>query len=116
MFRARRSAIAAAAWSCVENTLHEAHRTSAPNACKVSISTAVCMVMCSEPATRAPRNGWSGAYSARMARSPGISVSAMSISLRPQSASDRSATWKSLEAAAALNMAFMASSNSWFKL
>jgi hypothetical protein len=75
--------------------LHEAHRTSAPSACSVSISTAVWMVMCSEPAMRAPRSGCWGANSSRIAMSPGISVSAMRISLRPQSASERSATLKS---------------------
>jgi hypothetical protein len=37
--------------------LHEAQRTSAPSACSVSISTAVWMVMCSEPAMRAPLSG-----------------------------------------------------------
>jgi hypothetical protein len=52
------------------------------------------MVMCSEPAMRAPFSGWP-ANSSRTAIRPGISVSAMAISLRPQSASDRSATWKS---------------------
>ena len=49
-----RAAMAAAAWSWVEKMLHEAQRTSAPSACRVSISTAVWMVMCSEPAMRAP--------------------------------------------------------------
>src|SRR5882762_9319725 len=77
--------------------LHEAHRTRAPSACSVSMSTAVWMVICSEPVMRAPRNGWVEAYSPRIAIRPGISVSAMRISLRPQSASDRSATWKSAD-------------------
>ncbi len=75
--------------------LHEAQRTSAPSARRVSISTAVWMVMCSDPATRAPRSGWIAAYSSRIAIRPGISVSAMAISLRPQSARERSATLKS---------------------
>ena len=66
--------------------LHEAQRTSAPSAFSVSISTAVWMVMCKEPQTRAPRSGCSGPYSSRVAIRPGISVSAMAISLRPQSA------------------------------
>ncbi len=48
--------------------------------------TAVWMVMCSEPAMRAPRSGCVGPYSSRVAIRPGISVSAMAISLRPQSA------------------------------
>jgi hypothetical protein len=34
-------AIAAAAWSCVENILHEDHLTSAPKSTRVSIKTAV---------------------------------------------------------------------------
>jgi len=34
--------------------LQEAQRTSAPRATRVSISTAVCTVMCSEPMMRAP--------------------------------------------------------------
>ena len=45
---------------------------------------------------RAPLSGWRAAYSARIAISAGISDSAILISLRPQSASDRSATLKSL--------------------
>ena len=35
------SAMAAAAWSCVEKILHEHQRTSAPNSTSVSINTAV---------------------------------------------------------------------------
>ena len=52
-----RAAIAAAAWSCVEKMLHVAQRTSAPSAISVSISTAVWIVMCSEPVMRAPLSG-----------------------------------------------------------
>ena len=48
---------AAAAWSWVEKMLHDAHRTSAPSATSVSIRTAVCTVMCSEPVIRAPASG-----------------------------------------------------------
>jgi hypothetical protein len=48
------AAMAAAAWSWVLKMLHEAQRTSAPRAVSVSISTAVWMVMCSEPVMRAP--------------------------------------------------------------
>src|SRR4029077_12783710 len=44
---------------------------------------------------RAPRSDCSGENSSRIAIRPGISVSAMAISLRPQSASERSATLKS---------------------
>ena len=49
---------AAAAWSWVEKMLQETQRTSAPRAVRVSISTAVWMVMCSEPAIRAPASGF----------------------------------------------------------
>jgi hypothetical protein len=48
---------AAAAWSWVEKMLHDAHRTSAPSSTSVSISTAVWIVMCSDPAIRAPESG-----------------------------------------------------------
>src|SRR5262249_50632949 len=76
----------------VEKMLQLAHRTCAPSATSVSIRTAVCTVMCSEPVMRAPRSGCVRAYSARTAISPGISCSARVISLRPNSASERSAT------------------------
>src|SRR5262245_31646277 len=89
------TATAAAAWSWVEKMLHEAHRTWAPSATRVSISTAVCTVMCSEPVIRAPRSGWAWANSRRIAIRPGISCSASWISLRPNAASDKSATLKS---------------------
>jgi hypothetical protein len=52
-----RAAIAAAAWSWVEKMLQEAQRTSAPSASSVSMSTAVWIVMCSEPVMRAPARG-----------------------------------------------------------
>src|SRR6266446_5915911 len=99
------AAMAAAAWSWVEKMLQEAQRTSAPRACRVSISTAVWMVMWSDPAMRAPRSGCWLAYSSRMAMRPGISVSAMRISLRPQSDSLRSVTtwsWEWLDLVLAL--------------
>ena len=53
--------MAAAAWSWVEKMLQEAQRTSAPSAISVSISTAVWMVMWSEPEMRAPFSGLLGA-------------------------------------------------------
>src|SRR4051794_17400396 len=77
--------------------LQDAQRTSAPSATSVSMRTAVCTVMCSEPVMRAPFSGWLLPYSVRMAIKPGISCSARSISLRPNSASDRSATLKSTD-------------------
>ena len=86
------SAIAAAAWSWVEKMLHDAQRTSAPRATSVSISTAVWIVMCSEPVMRAPLSGCASAYSRRVAIRPGISCSASWISLRPYAASEMSAT------------------------
>ncbi len=84
--------IAAAAWSWVEKMLQLHQRTSAPSAVSVSISTAVCTVMCSEPVIRAPFSGCEAAYSSRVDIRPGISCSARRISLRPNSASERSAT------------------------
>ena len=87
-----RSAMAAAAWSWVEKMLQELQRTLAPSAIRVSISTAVWMVMCRQPTMRAPFSGCFLPNSARSAISPGISVSAMAISRRPQPASAISAT------------------------
>ena len=81
------AAIAAAAWSCVEKMLQELQVTSAPRAWRVSISTAVWMVMCKQPAIRAPFKGWDSPYSSRKLIKPGISASASSISFLPQSAS-----------------------------
>src|SRR5262249_46312839 len=72
--------------------LHETQRTSAPSAFKVSISTAVWIVMCSEPAMRAPLSGLLAPNSSRVAIRPGISVSAREISLRPKSARPMSFT------------------------
>jgi hypothetical protein len=72
--------------------LHEAHRTSAPRSSSVSIRTAVWIVMCRLPATRAPASGLAGPYLERVAIRPGISFSAISISRRPQSASEMSFT------------------------
>ena len=43
------------------------------------------------PVMRAPFKGWLFANSSRIAMRPGISVSAILISLRPQAASDGSA-------------------------
>mmetsp|Transcript_12894 Transcript_12894/g.27356 ORF Transcript_12894/g.27356 Transcript_12894/m.27356 type:complete len:366 (-) Transcript_12894:579-1676(-) len=101
---------AAAAWSCVEKMLHEHQRTSAPSACSVSASTAVWMVMWSDPITRTPARGIDGPNSARAAMRPGISCSARSSSFRPKSARDMSATLKSPEASTFLRGAVIASS------
>ena len=65
------AAIAAAAWSWVEKMLQEAQRTSAPSATRVSISTAVCTVMCSEPVIRAPASGCAAANSSRVRHQAG---------------------------------------------
>src|SRR5262245_56500616 len=85
-------AMAAAAWSCVEKILQLLQVTSAPSSLRVSISTAVWMVMCRQPATRAPVRGLVWPYFLRRAIRPGISFSASMISLRPQSARERSFT------------------------
>src|ERR1700733_547452 len=86
------TAMAAAAWSWVEKMLQLAQRTCAPRAVRVSMRTAVWIVMCSEPVIRAPRSGWDAAYSARVAIRPGISCSASWISFRPKAARLMSAT------------------------
>ena len=86
------AAMAAAAWSWVEKILQLAQRTCAPRATKVSISTAVWTVICSDPVMLAPARGCSSAYSRRSAIRPGISTSARSISRRPKSACPMSAT------------------------
>ena len=86
------AAIAAAAWSWVEKMLQLAQRTSAPSATRVSISTAVWIVMCREPVIRAPFSGCAAANSSRVCIRPGISTSASAISLRPNSARSMSAT------------------------
>src|SRR6202035_3266258 len=65
--------------------------------------------MCKEPLMRAPFNGFVLANSLRIAISPGISPSAIVISLRPQSARARSATRKSRKAPAAFKLAFIES-------
>src|SRR5207302_3559527 len=88
-------AMAAAALSCVEKMLQLAQRTDAPSATRVSISTAVWIVMCNEPVMRTPLRGLLGAYFLRMDMRPGISCSATPISLRPHSARDKSLTLKS---------------------
>jgi hypothetical protein len=72
--------------------LHDAQRTSAPRAVRVSIRTAVWIVMWSEPAMRAPFKGFEVPNSSRSAMRPGISVSAISISLRPKPAREMSLT------------------------
>ena len=53
----RPTTTAAAAWSCVEKMLQLTQRTSAPSSVSVSMSTAVCTVMCSEPMIFAPASG-----------------------------------------------------------
>src|SRR3954454_24775661 len=76
--------------------LQLAQRTSAPRLVSVSIRTAVWIVMWRLPVIRAPLRGCSPAYFSRRDMRPGISCSASSISLRPYSASERSATLKSV--------------------
>lgn len=72
--------------------LQEHQRTSAPRAVRVSIKTAVWMVMWSEPVMRAPLKGWDGPNSVLQDIRPGISTSASSSSRRPKSAWDMSFT------------------------
>src|SRR5262245_24868840 len=72
--------------------LHDTHRTSAPSSVSVSMSTAVWIVMCRLPMMRAPASGFRAPCCLRSAISPGISCSARRISLRPNSACERSFT------------------------
>src|SRR5437899_6308340 len=88
----RPTATAAAAWSCVEKMLQDTQRTSAPSSFSVSMRTAVWIVMCRLPMMRAPASGFLAPCCLRSAMRPGISCSASRISLRPNSASDRSLT------------------------
>mmetsp|Transcript_30549 Transcript_30549/g.47063 ORF Transcript_30549/g.47063 Transcript_30549/m.47063 type:complete len:206 (-) Transcript_30549:12-629(-) len=95
-------AMAAAAWSWVLKMLQDAHRTLAPRACRVSISTPVWIVMWREPLMFRPLKGCPGPNSARAAMSPGISCSARVSSFRPNSARPMSFTLDSAMAAACL--------------
>mmetsp|Transcript_12247 Transcript_12247/g.34072 ORF Transcript_12247/g.34072 Transcript_12247/m.34072 type:complete len:255 (-) Transcript_12247:71-835(-) len=79
-------ATAAAAWSCVEKMLQEHHLTFAPKAVKVSMSTAVWMVMCKLPEMFTPLKGCLAPNSFLHCISPGHSTSAISISNLPKSA------------------------------
>ena len=72
--------------------LQDDHLTSAPKSTKVSINTAVCIVICKQPIIFAPFKGDFPAYSSLKAISPGISLSAIEISFRPNSACDKSLT------------------------
>ena len=56
------AAMAAAASSWVEKMLHEDQVTSAPRATRVSMRTAVCVVMWRQPAIRAPLSGAAAPY------------------------------------------------------
>ena len=86
------SAMAAAASSWVEKMLHDDQRTSAPRCFSVRMRTAVSVVMCRQPAMRAPFRGCSAPNSRRSAMSPGISRSARSIIRCPWRASAMSLT------------------------
>ena len=86
------AAIAAAAWSCVEKMLQDDHLNSAPRSTRVSIKTAVWIVMCMHPIIFAPASGCSSRYLSLKAINAGISFSANEISLLPNSARLISAT------------------------
>ena len=53
-----------------------------------TLGTGAGLLMCKQPAIRAPLSGCSGPYLRRMAIRPGISISASSISRRPKAARD----------------------------
>src|SRR5690606_1744367 len=72
--------------------LHDDQVTSAPKATRVSIRTAVWMVMWRHPAMRAPLRGCEAPNSSLNAIKPGISASASRISFLPYSAKERSLT------------------------
>ena len=78
-------AMAEAAWSWVEKMLQLHHLTRAPRWCRVSIRTAVWMVMWRDPEILAPLNGFLGPYYSLSCMRPGISTSARSISFLPHS-------------------------------
>mmetsp|Transcript_6152 Transcript_6152/g.15754 ORF Transcript_6152/g.15754 Transcript_6152/m.15754 type:complete len:205 (+) Transcript_6152:721-1335(+) len=86
------AAMAAAASSWVEKMLHDDQVTSAPRAVRVSMSTAVCVVMWRQPAIRAPLSGLDSPNFVRRFMRPGISCSESMMSLRPRSAREMSAT------------------------
>ena len=92
------TATAAAAWSWVEKMLHDAQRTSAPSSTSVSMSTAVWIVMCSEPEMRAPASGLLGPNSARSGTQAGHLVLGEVDLLAAEGARERSATRKSRRA------------------
>merc|ERR1719375_2063757 len=75
--------------------LQEHQRTLAPNAASVSMSTAVWIVIWRDPEMLTPLKGCLKPNSLRHDISPGISVSARSSSLRPNSARPRSLTFES---------------------
>src|SRR5260221_13920999 len=72
--------------------LQLAQRTEAPRSRNVSINTAVWIVIWSDPVIRTPSSGLASEYFLRIAIKPGISFSAILISLRPNSAKVISAT------------------------
>ena len=77
--------------------LQDAQRTSAPSAISVSMRTAVWIVMCSEPAIRAPASGLRVAVALAHRHQAGHLVLGELISVRPKSARLRSATLKSID-------------------
>ena len=75
-----------------ENILHDDHVTWAPKWTNVSISTAVWIVMCKQPAILEPVRGLLSPYSSLIDISPGISASANFISFLPHSDKEMSLT------------------------
>jgi len=75
--------------------LHDDQRTCAPRCTKVSINTAVWIVICKQPAMRAPFNGFFGPYSSRMAIRPAFQFRQSRFLLRPPIAKAMSLTLKS---------------------
>src|SRR2546430_105911 len=62
--------------------------------------------MCSEPVMRTPTSGFCGAYFSRIAINPGISFSAIEISLRPKSVDVNTERFGMADCVSELNLAF----------
>ena len=76
----------------ISGSIHMTIQTAVLIETLVALGAEVWIVICRLPEMRAPFKGCSFPYSSRKAIRPGISVSAIAISLRPKSACEMSAT------------------------
>ena len=97
------------------STNNAGYITSAPRAVRVSMSTAVCVVMCRHPAIRAPFSGLDSLYIFRICIKPGISFSAISMHFRPHDACSMSAA-KQIQNNDTPNTCLTYEFNAWFSL